>query len=385
MVMGYKAKLFNLRYNGHSMYILDRCIAGTDVEYMNLKRDTDSRRGSHGLRLLPNGLINETDSKSEICAFTDGSKTETGVGAGIVIFKGATPLLVDRLKLRPDNSVFQAEATAILKTVEWFVSSRFHNIDIFSDSMSSVMALASLYPKSPIIKDIKDLCSDLGNREINIFWIKAHVGYFGNEFADALAGSAVEMGRGANQAKIPLSFVKRELKIILNKEWQRDWESSEKAILSRTPLGILKKANIRIRDFIRKALHLPKDCPNAYINANVDDGGLGVTSLRTKIPELRLKRLEKLKRNMPEEAIGGSAGDFLMYNIKKTVDNCVGTFGRVYWKDNLCKSVDGTPLQVSVSSQKCTLGWRHRTHLWSGVTLLTRLNYASTHYRLILG
>ncbi|KAG8171631.1 hypothetical protein JTE90_013064 [Oedothorax gibbosus] len=116
------------------------------------------------------------------------------------------------------------------------------------------------------------------------------------------------------------------------------------SILSRTPLGVLKKADIRVRDFIRKILHLPKDCPNAYIHANVDDGGLGVTSLRTKVPELRLKRLEKLKRNMPEEAIGGSAGDFLLLNIKKAIDNCVGTFGRLYWRDHLSQSVDGTPL-----------------------------------------
>ncbi|KAG8176132.1 hypothetical protein JTE90_012386 [Oedothorax gibbosus] len=47
---------------------------------------------------------------------------------------------------------------------------------------------------------------------------------------------------------------------------------------------------------------------------------------------------------MPEEAIGGSADDFLMCNIKKAIDSFVGTFGRVYWRDHLCQSVDGAPL-----------------------------------------
>ncbi|KAG8172369.1 hypothetical protein JTE90_002505 [Oedothorax gibbosus] len=47
---------------------------------------------------------------------------------------------------------------------------------------------------------------------------------------------------------------------------------------------------------------------------------------------------------MPDQAIAGCAGDFLMQNIKKAVDNCVGTYGRIYWKDHLCQSVDGAPL-----------------------------------------
>ncbi|KAG8179183.1 hypothetical protein JTE90_004012 [Oedothorax gibbosus] len=62
-----------------------------------------------------------------------------------------------------------------------------------SNSMSSVMALGSLYPRSPIINEIRDLCITMEDRRVNIYWVKAHVGYFGNEVADSIAGAAVDL------------------------------------------------------------------------------------------------------------------------------------------------------------------------------------------------
>ncbi|KAG8171628.1 hypothetical protein JTE90_013061 [Oedothorax gibbosus] len=93
--------------------------------------------------------------------------------------------------------------------------------------MSSVTALNALYPKSPIIKSIRNLCTDLPNKNIYIYWIKAHIGLFGNEVADALAGAAVERGTDC-QVKLPPSFVKKCLKEEADKEWQREWDSSDK-------------------------------------------------------------------------------------------------------------------------------------------------------------
>lgn len=77
------------------------------------------------------------------------------------------------------------------------------------------------------------------------------------------------------------------------------------AVLTRSTLAVLRKADIHIREFVGSTLHLPKDCTYAYIHSNVGDGGLGVVSLRATIPELRSKRLEKLRKILALDALMG--------------------------------------------------------------------------------
>ncbi|KAG8171643.1 hypothetical protein JTE90_011722 [Oedothorax gibbosus] len=85
---------------------------------------------------------------------------------------------------------------AISKTLEYFKDSPYNSIDIHTDSMSSVMAAAALYPRSPIIKNIRNYCIEVPNKTIRLYWIKAHAGIFGNEVADSIAGAAAEIVRG---------------------------------------------------------------------------------------------------------------------------------------------------------------------------------------------
>ncbi|KAG8170694.1 hypothetical protein JTE90_016888 [Oedothorax gibbosus] len=63
------------------------------------------------------------------------------------------------------------EAVAILKTLEIFSNTNYKSINIYSDSMSSVVASAALYPKSPIIMKIKTLCTELADKTINLGWV----------------------------------------------------------------------------------------------------------------------------------------------------------------------------------------------------------------------
>ncbi|KAG8179194.1 hypothetical protein JTE90_004023 [Oedothorax gibbosus] len=90
------------------------------------------------------------------------------------------------------------------------------------------MASAVLYPGSPIILNIQNLCKDMINKSINIYWIKAHVGIFGNEVADTLAGAAHDLSKYTENIKIPKSFLKKTLKDETIIRWQEDWDSSEK-------------------------------------------------------------------------------------------------------------------------------------------------------------
>lgn len=58
--------------------------------------------------------------------------------------------------------------------------------------------------------------------------------------------------------------------------------------------GTLKALDRQIRNFVRTVLFLPKDTTDGFIHAQVNDGGLQVMSLRTRIPVMRRERLNKL-------------------------------------------------------------------------------------------
>ena len=65
--------------------------------------------------------VNDYDD-NEVKIFTDGSKSEKGVGAGVAIFRGTE--LVTQLKYRLDNrcSNNQAEQLTIVKALEFLES-----------------------------------------------------------------------------------------------------------------------------------------------------------------------------------------------------------------------------------------------------------------------
>lgn len=48
--------------------------------------------------------------------------------------------------------------------------------------------------------------------------------------------------------------------------------------------GRLHSLDVIVRSFVRKWLHLPRDCPNAFIHASTREAGLGITSLERMIP-----------------------------------------------------------------------------------------------------
>ncbi|UYV69471.1 hypothetical protein LAZ67_6003710 [Cordylochernes scorpioides] len=61
-------------------------------------------------------------NSSDLTIFTDGSKSENGVGAG-------------------DNSVFQAENLAIYTALEWFEYQNYNSLHLATDSLSSLQLL----------------------------------------------------------------------------------------------------------------------------------------------------------------------------------------------------------------------------------------------------
>lgn len=100
--------------------------------------------------------------------------------------------------------------------------------------------------------------------------------------------------RGLNQlTKAPLKPQQRIYilcKHLLTKLFHR-------LVLSRTRGNVLRRLDKLVRRGLRAWLRLPHDSTNAYIHADVKDGGLGIPSLRLTIPTMKYARLERLAKS----------------------------------------------------------------------------------------
>jgi len=122
-----------------------------------------------------------------VCCFTDGSKTDNGVGGGYVITHADTNI-EQSFKMDDSCSVFQAETAAIMHSAMRLSSYSNQTITFWSDSRSALQALSNRLHKRKSIADCHKALTDLSsNNKVQLKWIKAHTGLWGNEKADQLA------------------------------------------------------------------------------------------------------------------------------------------------------------------------------------------------------
>ncbi|GBM95866.1 hypothetical protein AVEN_81692-2-1, partial [Araneus ventricosus] len=114
---------------------------------------TDYESKSSGIHTHPHNFLlhnqisfaeNHRDSGAK-AIYTDGSKTDEGIGSAHCIFENYGLIASWQGKLDHSNSVFQAEILAIKMAIE-AASSLHRPIKIWTDSLSSSMAI--LNPKS---------------------------------------------------------------------------------------------------------------------------------------------------------------------------------------------------------------------------------------------
>ena len=137
-------------------------------------------------------------------------------------------------------------------------------------------------------------------------------------------------------------------------------------------IGCLKKTDRLIRNTVRKWLGLPHDTPIAFFHAQVDQGGLGLPSLRWHAPLLRKERLTNLHLpNLETEAIANifiakeidHASKRLRYdgkvlNTRKNIDE--------NWSTLLYKSVDGFGLREASHHKQAHRWIREPSKLLTG-------------------
>ncbi|GBN81303.1 hypothetical protein AVEN_106820-1 [Araneus ventricosus] len=198
-------------------------------------RPTDYESKCSGIHIHPPNFLlhnqisfaeNHIDSGAK-AIYTDGSKTDEDTGSAFCILENCGIIASWQGKLDRSNSVFQAEILAIRMATE-AASSVHRPIKIWTDSLSSLMAI--LNPKShhSMVREIQTLL--LSHKYIHLRWLKAHVGYLGNECADQLAKEAITKGDPFFLPK-PLSYLKSEIKSAALSIWQDNWGKEKLAVV----------------------------------------------------------------------------------------------------------------------------------------------------------
>ena len=170
----------------------------------------------------------KTSSMTGICCYTDGSKTEHGTGGGILTTDNQSSNLHNitneySFKLKDFCSVFQAEATAIMEGAKSLLNLKNRNITFWTDSLSTIHSLSNKIHRSRTIHNCHNTLTQLAqHNKVQICWINAHAGHWGNERADNLA----KTGTSCNNiltSLMPHSFIKlainNKVKLLNNTHW----------------------------------------------------------------------------------------------------------------------------------------------------------------------
>ena len=185
-------------------------------------------------------LDHSAQHASAVSIFTDGSKSDAGVGFGVVF-----PDYERSGRLPNSASIFTAELHAILKAVKEILLSDERMFVIYCDSKSVLMSLQHFNPVHPLVQEILEwhCLAKSRDRSIEFCWVPAHVGVLGNERADQLAKLAISNPQ-PSRIPIPHRDLFPSIKRKVRELWQNQWES-------------LTETNRKMREINPSALHLP--------------------------------------------------------------------------------------------------------------------------------
>ena len=201
-----------------------------DIDYENTDVCNEVIRG----RLYKVKLESLKESKfpvhSELNVYTDGSKIDNRVGAAYSFLEVNKLVSEDKFRLPDECTVFQAEIKVILEAAKKLCSvDNYRFIRFFVDSQAALLALNSTDVKSKLVLEtIRTLNNAAVNRNIQLFWTKAHVGTAGNELADegAKAGGALSAVCAVGLPKVE---VKAKISEYFVEVWKSEWDAYKAA------------------------------------------------------------------------------------------------------------------------------------------------------------
>ena len=165
-------------------------------------------------------LEHVVEHDDSVLVFTDGSKSNAGVGYGVTCNdfsrRGAIPAIA---------SIFTAELIGILTALEHFTTMNNSNFTIFCDSRSVLQSLEVFDTKHPIVLKILQwvYLHQCRGKSIIFCWVPAHVNIDGNERADQLAKSAVE-DLPPRRCALPFRDFFPSIRNLVRNIWQQRWD-----------------------------------------------------------------------------------------------------------------------------------------------------------------
>ena len=166
-------------------------------------------------------LEHSTCHDGSVPIYTDGSKSSSGVGFGVVL-----PDFSRGGSLPINASIFTAELFAIVVALKIVFAHSACRFTVFCDSQGALLALESFNSSHPIILAILEWLFLIRRRGKNVdfCWVPAHVGVRGNEAVDALA-RASSLRPASAHCRLPASDLHAPLKVALSQHWQLRWDS----------------------------------------------------------------------------------------------------------------------------------------------------------------
>ncbi|XP_035209902.1 uncharacterized protein LOC118184356 [Stegodyphus dumicola] len=139
-------------------------------------------------------LSREAQKIKPIGIFTDESKTPEGTGCAFCHVSEGVTIHTWKRRLAHHNSVYQAELLKINAALKYRADSLHTPIEIYTDSASSLAAIANERAGSPIVQDMRRQIFHLSQKKKNP---TSHLGastywHLGNELADAAAKEATK-------------------------------------------------------------------------------------------------------------------------------------------------------------------------------------------------
>ena len=167
-------------------------------------------------------LEHESEHSESCRIFTDGSKSDDGVGYGVYsdVFNS------QRGALPKSASNYTAELYSILAALKKISILGGNFFTVFSDSKSALQALECFNSTQPIVLEILEWLHLLQcrNKDIAFCWVPAHVDIVGNEEADKLAKTAArELIPG--RFSLPCQDFFPGIRNSLQNKWQLKWVS----------------------------------------------------------------------------------------------------------------------------------------------------------------
>jgi ribonuclease HI len=156
----------------------------------------------------------EGEEKNSIQVFTDGSRSERGVGSGIAIYRSGESITTIQCRLNRKCTNNEAEQFAILTALEHRENTTDKRATIYTDSQTTLEKLQNSKIHTHITEEIRGKITAMKESEweLTLCWIKAHAGIRGNELADTLAKkAATNKNITESYNKIPKSVLMKDL------------------------------------------------------------------------------------------------------------------------------------------------------------------------------